>query len=159
MQSGAGNGTEATAGTTNTALFNADPVTLGDSSIFTTEVDFRRSVPENEAVDTDNNEIQDMGIEGLDIQVTGRVSNVDNDVSTAATNKLIKFLKDGNTTTGFTKGRYGLRLDDLPQFGVVPTSTYGYHVRSIRFIRNAEHKDKADVIISLALGGDIANAI
>jgi len=159
VQSGAGNGTEATAGATNTVLFNADPVTAGDSSIFTTEIDFRRSVPENEAVDTDNNEIQDMGIEGLDIQVTGRVSNVDNDVSTAAVNKLITFLKDGNTTTGFTKGRYGLRLDDLPQFGVVPTSTYGYHVRSIRFIRNAEHKDKADVIISLALGGDLANAI
>jgi hypothetical protein len=159
VQSGAANGTEATAGAANTVLFNADPVTTGDSSIFNTEIDFRRAIPENEAVDADNNEIQDMGIEGLDIQVTGLVSNVNNDVSTAAVNKLIKFLKDGNTTTGYTKGRYGLRMDDMPQFGVVPTSTYGYHIRSIRFIRNAEFEDKTDVIISLALGGDIASAI
>jgi len=159
VQASAGNGTEATAGATNTVLFNADPITAGDSRIYNTEIDFRRAVPENEAVDADNNEIQDMGIEGLDIQITGRVSNINNDVSTAATNKLIRFLKDGNTATLFTKGRYGLRLDDLPQFGVIPTSTYGYHIRSIRFIRDAEYKDKAGVIISLALGGDIASAI
>ena len=159
VQASAGNGTEALAGAANTVLFNADPVTAGDSSIFTTEIDFRRAVPENEAVDEDNNEIQDMGIEGLDIQVTGRVSNVDNDVATAAVNKLIRFLKEGNTTSGFTKGRFGLRLDDMPQFSVDPTSTFGYHIRSIRFIRDGEYKDKANIIISLALGGDIFNAI
>lgn len=159
VQASAANGTEATAGTSNTVLFNAEPVTGGDSSIFTTEIDFRRAVPENEAVNADNNEIQDMGIEGLDIQITGLVSNTNNDVSSAGANKLIRFLKEGNTATGYTKGRYGLRLDDMPQWSVNPTSTYGYHIRSIRFIRDGEHKDKADVIISLALGGDIENAI
>ena len=140
-------------------MFNPTSVTSGDSTIWNTEIDFRRAAPENEAVDADNNEIQDMGIEGLDIQITGRVTNIDNDVSTASTNKLTRFLKEGNTATGFTKGRYGLRLDFIPQFGVVPTSTYGYHIRGIRFIQDQEFLDLAAVIITLALGGDIATAI
>ncbi len=159
VQSGAVNGTETTATSTNTVLFNESPITASGSFIFQTDIDFRRAVPENEGVNVDNNELQDMGIEGLDIQITGRIRNADNNVSTNSINKLIKWLKNGNTTTSYTKGRYGLRLDDLPQFSVDPTSTYGYHIRSIRFVRDGENKDQVGIILSLALGGDLANAI
>lgn len=159
VQSGAVNGTQTTATSTNTVLFNESPITVDGSFIFQTDIDFRRAVPENEGVNVDNNELQDMGIEGLDIQITGRIRNADNDVSTNSINKLIKWLKNGNTTTGYTKGRYGLKLDDLPQFNVDPTSTYGYHIRSVRFVRDGENKDQVGIILSLALGGDLASAI
>jgi hypothetical protein len=68
-------------------------------------------------------------------------------------------VQDGNTTTLFTKGRYGLRLDNAPQWNVVPTSTYGYHIREVLFEYLGENKDLVQITVKLALGGDIASAI
>jgi len=62
VQSGAANGTESTATSTHTQLFNPDSRNPSDGAyVGEFNVDFRRSVPENEAVNADNNEIQDMG--------------------------------------------------------------------------------------------------
>jgi len=165
VQSAAANGTEATAGDSNTIDFNS--TTKAPSSgpfIDDIEVDFRRATPENEAVNADNNEIQDMGIEGLDVVLTGIIGDADNDVTANAVNKLSKWLgaggiTEGNTTTGFTKGRYGLRLDNAPQWNVVPTSTLGYHIQSCRFKYLGENRDLVHFTIRLSLGGDIATAI
>ena len=160
VQSGAGNGLEATAGAANTVLFNSSTKVPSDGA-FGSEitVDFRRAVPENEGVDVDNNELQDMGIDGIDLVIEAVIGNANNDVTTNSVNKLIKWLKDGNTTTGFTKGRYGLRLDNAPQWNVNPSSTFGYHLRNIRFVYLGERVDLVGVTINLSLGGDIANAI
>ena len=160
VQSGAANGTESTATSTNTQLFNDTAKVIG-SGAFTDEIniDFRRAVPENEAVSADNNELQDMGIQGLDITITGLSGNTNNDDAANLVNKFSKWLQDGNTTTGFTKGRFGLRLDNSPQWNVVPTSTYGYHIRTATFQYIGEKKDTVKFTISLGLGGDIATAI
>ncbi len=160
VQSGAANGLEATAGATNTQLFNDTGKVIG-SGAFTDEIniDFRRAVAENEAVNADNNELQDMGIQGLDIIITGLSGNTNNDAAANLVNKFSKWLQDGNTTTGFTKGRFGLRLDNAPQWNVVPTSTYGYHIRTANFVYIGEKKDTVKFTISLGLGGDIATAI
>jgi len=160
VQSGAANGTESTATSTNTQLFNDTGKVIG-SGAFTDEIniDFRRAVPENEAVSADNNELQDMGIQGLDITITGLSGNTNNDDAANLVNKFSKWLQDGNTTTGFTKGRFGLRLDNAPQWNVVPTSTYGYHIRTATFQYIGEKKDTVKFTISLGLGGDIATAI
>lgn len=163
VQSGAANGTEATATTTNTVLFNTSTKVPSDGAFSSDiNVEFRRAVPENEAVDADNNEIQDMGISGLDIQIEGVIGDADNDASTNSVNKFIKWIKDGNTTTGYTKGRYGLRLDNAPQWNVVPDNspgTYGYHIRDVRFHYVGENTDLVHFTIRMALGGDIASAI
>jgi len=116
-------------------------------------------VPENEAVATDNNELQDMGIDGLDITLEGVIGDADNDATTNSVNKLSKWIQDGNTIAGFTKGRYGLRLDNAPQWNVVPTTTYGYHIRDIKLNYIGENKDLVHFVILMALGGDIASAI
>jgi len=161
VQSGAGDGTEATAGATNTQLFNDTGKVIGAGIPYIDEINinFRRAVPENEAVDADNNEIQDMGIQGLDIIITGLSGNTDNDAVANMVNKFSKWLQDGNTTTGFTKGRFGLRLDNAPQWNVVPTSTFGYHIRTTDYQYIGEKKDQVKFTISLGLGGDIATAI
>jgi len=100
-----------------------------------------------------------MGIDGFDIVITGYIGNADNDVTANSVTKLSKWLQDGNTTTLFTKGRYGLRLDNAPQWNVVPTATYGFHIRSVKFQYIGENKDLVKITISMALGGDIATAI
>tara|TARA_R100001463_G_scaffold16453_3_gene42663 strand:- start:8592 stop:9095 length:504 start_codon:yes stop_codon:yes gene_type:complete len=155
-----GNGTESGAGDSNTIDFNAtSKVPSAGAYISDITVNFRRAVPENEAVATDNNELQDMGIDGLDITLEGVIGNADNDATANSVNKLSKFIQDGNTITGFTKGRYGLRLDNAPQWNVVPTSTYGYHIRDVKLNYIGENKDLVHFVILMALGGDIASAI
>jgi len=160
VQSG-GDGTESGATDTHTIDFKDGNNSAISAGAFITDVkvDFRRSVPENEAVDADNNELQDMGIEGFDIVIEGVTGNVDNDATGNPINKLSKWLQDGNTTTGFTKGRFGLRIDRSPQWNVVPTSALGYHLKNFTITYVGEDTDKARFVINLALGGDIATAL
>jgi len=160
VQASAADGTESTATSTHTQLFNATTKTpSGGAVIADIDVDFRRAVPENEAVDADNNEIQDMGVGGLDIILHGFSGDADNDTTANLVNMFSKWLQDGNTTTLFTKGRYGLRMDNAPQWNVVPTSTYGYHIRNAQFKYLGEKKDLVEFTIALALGGDLTTAI
>jgi hypothetical protein len=160
VQTSAANGTRTTATTTNTQSFNnTGKVPSGGAYIDNIDVDFRRAVPENEAVDADNNEIQDMGIGGLDIIIHGYAGDTDNDTASNLVNKFSKWLQEGNTTTGYTKGRYGIELGNAPQWDVTPTSTYGYHVRNAQFKYLGEKKDLVEFTISLALGGDLSTAI
>jgi hypothetical protein len=160
VQASAADGTESTATATNTVLFNTSTKVPSDGAfIADITVSFRRAVPENEGVDVDNNEIQDMGVDGFDIVLRGVIGDADNDASTNSVNKLSEWVQDGNTTTLFTKGRYGLRLDNAPQWNVVPTSTYGYHIREVLFEYLGENKDLVQITVKLALGGDIASAI
>ena len=100
-----------------------------------------------------------MGIQGLNIQIDGIMGNADYDNASNSINKLSQFLQDGNTTTGYTKGRYGLKLNNAPQWNVTPTSTYGYHIRDVKIQYIGERKDLAKFTIRLALGGDVASAI
>jgi hypothetical protein len=144
------------------ALFNDTAKVIGTqgvSYISDIVVDFRKAVPENEAVNSDNNEIQDMGIMGFDIIIKGVTGDTDNDAATNLVNKLSLWLQEDNVATGFTKGRFGLRLDNAPQWNVVPTSTYGFHLLSANFQYIGEDSDKCAFTIKLALGGDINTAI
>ena len=161
VQSGAANGTEVTAGNTHTIDFIDADGTQPSAGAYINDiqVNFRRAVPENEAVDADNNELQDMGIDGLDVVLTGVIGNADNDATTNPVNKISKWLQDGNATTGFTKGRFGLRLDNAPQWNVVPTSTQGFHLKDCIFKYVGERKDLVEYTLTIALGGDIATAI
>jgi hypothetical protein len=165
VQTSAADGTEATASgadANHVALFNDTAKVIGTASVSYIDniiVDFRRAVPENEAVNTDNNELQDMGIEGFDVTITGYSGLASTDAATNMVNKLSKWLQDGNTATGYTKGRFGLRLDNAPQWNIVPTSTLGLHLLSANFQYLGENKVTVKFTIKLALGGDIASAI
>jgi hypothetical protein len=167
VQSGAADGTEATATATHTQLFNPDSNNIEDGAfIDNITVNPRKAIPENEAADDDNNEIQDMGITGLDITMTGLSGDTDNDTASNLVNKLIKWWKDGNTTTGYIEGRFGLRLDNAPQWNVVPNGDaggtggdYGFHLSEPTFEYIGEKKDVVKWSITLSLGGDIVNAL
>lgn len=160
VQASAANGSRATAGTSNTQSFNnTGKVPSGGAYIQDIQVDFRRAVPENASVNANNNEIQDMGVDGLDIIITGVSGDADNDTATNLINMFSEWIQDGNTATGFTKGRYGLTLGNAPQWDVTPTATYGYHIRSANFKYVGEKHDLVEFTIALALGGDLESAI
>jgi len=161
VQASAADGTKDTAGSDNYIAFNdSGKVQSTGAYISDISVDFRRAVPENEAVNADNNELQDMGIEGLDITLTGVSGNADNDSDTAnPVNKISKWIQEGNTATGYTKGRIGLQLDNAPQWNVNPSSTFGYHIKDAQLQYMGENRDLVRFTIRLALGGDINSAI
>ncbi len=145
--------TEAAALPANIILFNSSPVIATGSYVFNTEVNYRNATPENPRVAGQINEVQDMGLQGIDVQVTGQLretSSTSGDLS-----HLVTWLQEDKTLqTGFPKGRFGLRLDDLPQFNVEPTTTYGYVLAQTRIIRDGEYKQKAGVVITLRFSGD-----
>lgn len=169
VQSGAANGTEATAGASNTVLFNPSPILTTGQNIFQTEFTIRNSVPENESVASNNNEVQDMGLDGVDVQITGHLFRAKDQGVTGVTEdvqKLIKWMRDAKTTTGYEEGRFGLRLDDFPHFNIVPdgngvagNNTFGYVLADIRFIRESDEVDKVGFIATLRLAGDLDTAL
>ena len=105
VASGAGDGTEATASgasVDNVLLFNPTSKVIGEGAAFITDIDidFRKAIPENEAVSTDNNEIQDMGIDGLDVTIVAIAGNTDNDATSNPVNKTSLWLQNTNGLTG-----------------------------------------------------------
>ena len=160
VKKSAANGTESTAtsDTTNFAdgeviLFNESPVVGKGGLIFQSEFNFRQSIAENKKVDGTGNEIQDMGIGGVEVQITGMIK--DSDSSNTPVTKLMTWSNEEKTGTGFTQGRFGLRIDDFPYFNLVPTSTYGYVLNDITFARDPNKDNKVGFILTLRVGGDI----
>lgn len=156
VQSGAANGTQITATDGNTVRFNPTPILASGNYVYKTEVLLRKATPENPAVNANNNEIQDMGAEGIDYQIIGEITDAKDSTDIP---KLINWYQASNATAGFTKGRFGLSHATFSFFDVVPTATYGYHIADIKFILVGEPKGVCGVVLTLRLGGDIDNAI
>ena len=160
VKSEAANGSEntATADTTNfvdgeVILFNETPAVTKGGHLFTSEFGMRNSVPENPKVDGNNNDIQDMGLDGVEVSLTGVIKDVD--ATNSSMDKFMTWMNEAKTTTGYTEGRFGLRLDDFVYFNCVPTSTYGYVMQNPRFMREPEEPGKVRFVTTLRLGGDV----
>jgi len=94
-----------------------------------------------------------MGLDGVDVQLTGLFK--DSDVDNNDITKLMAWVNENKTTTLFTEGRFGLRIDDFPYFNMVPTSTFGYVLNDIRFIRDPIKNNRSGVVLSFRVGGDM----
>ena len=144
---------EASALAVNKILFNSQPIIATGSYVFNTEVNYRNATPENPRVAGQINEVQDMGLQGIDVQITGQIrqsSSTSNDLQ-----NLVTWLQEDKTIqSGFPKGRFGLRMDDMPQFNVEPDLTFGYVLAQVRVIRDGEYKEKSGVVITLRFSGD-----
>ncbi len=153
VQSGAANGTEGLAGASNTVEFDDDPVTVGDGQIFRTEITLRNSIPENTSLSSGANDVEDMGPDGVDIQLTGIFKNGEADAD-----KFVDWWLEDKTTTGYTKGRFGLRFGAWTKFSKDPVATYGYQIANPHFIIDGEKKKIIGFVVTLRLGGDVPNA-
>jgi hypothetical protein len=166
VKANATNGTEALAAAdpTNSAkwsggeviLFNETSVNSAGGHIFNSEFNVRNSIAENTKVDGNNNEVQDMGLDGIEVQITGLFKDVDatnNDIK-----KFMAWINEAKTTTGYTEGRFGLRIDDFPYFNMIPTKStpvYGYVLNSVRFVRDPNKENRAGFVMTLRLGGNV----
>lgn len=154
VQASAIDGQESTATSTNTIEFNNDPVTATGNYVYDTEILMRNSAPENTSLSGGTNSVEDMGQDGLDIQVTGEFKNGQTDID-----KFVRFWKEPKTTTGYTKGRFGLRVPFPTNFNKDPTVTYGYLIVNPRLIISGETKKIAGFVVTLRMGGDVPDAI
>lgn len=140
-------------------LFNPDTEGGNDSLMFSTEVFYRNSIPENPKVAGQINEVQDMGLDGIDVQLTTKQLNSSNVTAGSVMDIFRKWLIEDKTNPDFPKGRFGLRLNDIPIFNVTPQGPPGvpqfaYVLANARFTRPQDWKNKADVIITLRFSGD-----
>jgi len=172
VKASAGNGTKATAALDTSIFsngevvdFNTTTLSAGDSLLFNSEFNIRNSVPENPRVSGDNNEVQDMGMDGVDVTIVGLLSNVDSNTGITDAEKLITWSLKEKKVTSFTKGRFGLQLDDFPHFDVVPGGNanslgtdYGYITANLKFIKDPEEVDKMGFVLGLRFSGDPLNA-
>ena len=147
--------TEAAALVANKIEFNSQPVISTGSSVFNTEVNYRNATPENPRVAGQINEVQDMGLAGIDVQITGQLRQTSSTTGDLA--HLVTWLQENKTEqTLFPFGIFGLRMDDMPQFNVEPSTTYGYILAQARMIRSGEYQEKVGVILTLRFSGDPA---
>ena len=160
----ASGGAKGTANAANTLSFNPTTLETANGFIFKTEIDYRNAVPENPRVAGQINEVQDMGLDGLDIQIVGLFdkastnADIDNLVTWMQEDKFIH----GGANFSAPKGRFGLDMGDFPQFNVTPTddpSARGYVLASVRFIREGEYKQKVGVVIILRFSGDVVGGL
>ncbi len=149
----AGQPGEGDASVENKIEFNPEPVVATGSYVFNTEVNYRNATPENPRVAGQINEVQDMGLQGIDIQITGQLRQTSDTNGDLA--HLVTWLQEDKTLqSDFPKGRFGLRMNDMPQFNITPALTFGYVLAQARIIRDGEYKDKAGVVITLRFSGD-----
>jgi hypothetical protein len=79
--------------------------------------------------------------------------------------QLVKeWLIEAKTDAVFTKGRFGLTLDDVDAYNLVPTGTgtspeqpKGYVLTNWRWVRDGETNGKAGFIATLRFNGDVGN--
>ncbi len=94
-----------------------------------------------------------MGLQGIDVQITGQLRQTSSTTGDLA--HLVTWLQEDKTLqSDFPKGRFGLRMDDMPQFNITPALTFGYVLAQARIIRDGEYKQKAGVILTLRFSGD-----
>jgi len=122
VQDSAANGSQSVAGDDNTIKFSLSNVG-DDNNMFGVNITLRNSTPENTNVEGDSNDIEDMGIDGIDIKISGQFRNKETDID-----KLVKWYFEDKFAVGFEKARFGLELDFPTKFNVEPTATFGYQV-------------------------------
>lgn len=153
VQPSAANGTEATATLANTILFNNITSKEAGGFVFDKDIQMRNSIPENTSIQGGQNDIEDMGTDGIEVTVTGTLVN-----NAADTIKIRQWWLADKFTVLFTKGRFGLRMDDIPAFNVTPTATYGYQIGNPRIFKNQDESSRIGFTVVLRLGGDFQNA-
>jgi len=153
VQDGAANGAQATAGDENTIKFNLVNVGVGNN-VFATTITMRNSIPENTALEGETNSIEDMGADGVDIEISGQFQNAQVDIT-----RLVKWWKEDKFADVAPEGRFGLELDLPTDFNVEPTFTFGYQIANPTLSLIYEKKQIVGFTITLRLGGDVKNAI
>jgi hypothetical protein len=131
-----------------------DETSLSDNNnfVFSSEFTIRSSIPESERVFAFNNDVQSMGLDGVDMIITGLMTK---SKSNPNFNKLLTWLSEDQKYTGFNKGRFSIRMDNFPDMNVNATATRGLFIGNVRFIVQQDIPNKIGFVMPLRIGGDL----
>jgi len=133
--------------------------TSSGKHIHQSEFDIVVAIGDNEKPQGDINELQDVGVDSATWTITGSIEDpVNNSVQ-----QLIKiWMFDGKTDTIYTKGRFGLEMDDFSSYNCNPTGTgasteqpRGYILSDWKWIKDGQTNGKASFIATLRFNGDV----
>lgn len=127
--------------------------------IHQTQLDIIVAIGDNEKPQGNVNELQDVGVDSITWIITGSVeSPTSNDIFQTVK----KWMLDGKTDSVFTKGRFGLELDDISAYNLIPTGTgatpeqpRGYIISNWQWVKSGAIKGKAEFIATLRFNGDV----
>ena len=153
-------GTRSAAGT-DVITFSAENVSSG-KYLHQTQLDLVVAIGENEKPKGNVNELQDTFLDSITWTLTGSVATQTG--NTSVFQKIKEWLIDEKTDDVFTKGRFGLELDDVDSYDLVPTGTgaspdqpRGYVLTNWRWIRDGETKGKASFVATLRFNGNVGS--
>jgi hypothetical protein len=149
-------GTRTAAGS-DVIAFTATNTTDG-KHIHQTEFDVVIAIGDNEKPQGNVNELQDVNVDSATWVITGSVESP----KTNAVFQLVKkWLFDGKTDDVYTKGRFGLEMDDITAYNCNPTGTgaateqpRGYILSNWKWIKDGETNGKVSFIATLRFNGD-----
>lgn len=125
-----------------------------------TQFDFIVGIGENEKPKGNINEIQDTFLDSITLTLTGSVNTATG--GSSIFDLIKKWMIEAKTDTVFTKGRFGLELDDVDSYNLIPTGTgssteqpRGYVLSNWRWVRTGEIKSKTEFIATLRFNGDL----
>ena len=150
-----GAGTEPSGSGSDIIEFNTGAVVNDQGFILQTKFTVSSSVAVNElpgAVD----KLQDTGVQGITIFVTGSIQDPQVDGLDTA-QKFKQWMLEDKTSTALPKGRFGLRLNDFTALNLTPTADRGYILSNIEFIRDGDTKGKLQFVATLRFNGSIGS--
>jgi hypothetical protein len=139
--------------------FNGGAVVNEQGNIIQTKFTISSSVAVNElpgAVD----KLQDTGVQGITIFVTGSIQDPQVDGLDTA-QKFKQWMLEDKTSTALPKGRFGLRLNDFTALNLTPSNANnnerGYILSNVEFIRDGDTKGKLQFVATLRFNGSIGS--
>jgi len=131
--------------------FNGGAVPDSKSHIINTHFQLISSISTNERPKVTGDLTQDLGFSQLDVIITGSFSTPSSHLGSGI---IKKWLIEAKTNTAFPFGRFGLRLNDYPQFNLTPSEDRGYILYDSTLTRSAEYQ-KVDFVFKLRFNGSI----
>jgi hypothetical protein len=150
-------GTRAAA-STDVIQFDSTNVTNG-KYIHQTDLSIVVAIGDNEKPQGNVNELQDVGVDSITWTITG---SIEAPTTNTVFQTIKKWMLDPKTDDVFTKGRFGLELDDITAYNLIPTGTgasteqpRGYILSDWNWIKVGETFGRAQFTATLRFNGDI----
>jgi len=139
------------ASSTDKIEFDIGVVPDNTSHITQTEINLVSAVGVNPKPKKNLDELQDTFVSGVTWIVTGSMEDPENSLVPI---RIKEWLMEAKTATGFSFGRFGIRLDDFPDYNVRQNDNRGLFLVDWRWIREGETKGKVSFIAILRLNAN-----
>jgi len=131
-----------------------DNAALPDATggVMQTQITLTSAIAINEKPKGKLDELQDTGFATLSFQITGTVENPTNSAIPA----LIKqWMIDDKTTDTYPFGRFGIELDDFPDYDIHPNSNRGAILADWSWVREGQTRGKAAFVATVRFNANL----